>query len=205
MPTHRRNAAAEVARCRFARMPTRHPLCLNRPPWAVELLEVMCRSWACKGHLWSSEHNLSFVCTSTPHFQTRRNAPSPATRQATGHQEERRRRWSSDGQLRLQPLQRDRVQGEDVQPAGVHQQVLARPGWPQLPVDPAGPRGDVPVPLRAQPERRMTPLQILQESVSRRLAGQVLLVKSPGQQPSPGPLDDQARGVRPGLLLLIGG
>lgn len=93
----------------------------------------------------------------------RRHRSHPQTDDAAGVPVHR------DGQLRLHPPQRHRVEREHVQPRGVHQHVLARTRGPQLSVDPLRPVRDVPVALSAQPEKRMAPFQLLHPAVGRRL------------------------------------
>ncbi|SCK18624.1 hypothetical protein YW7DRAFT_01293 [Streptomyces sp. AmelKG-E11A] len=77
----------------------------------------------------------------------------------------------ADRELGLDPSQRQRVECEHVQPCGVHQQVLAWPGRPQLAISAVRPVGDVPVPLGAEPEQWVTPLQLHEHPVCRGLAG----------------------------------
>lgn len=73
-----------------------------------------------------------------------------------------------DTQFGLNPLERQRVEREDVQTVGVHQQVLARPCRPQLAVWTLRPTSDIPIALRTQPEQRMPSLHLLQQPRRRR-------------------------------------
>jgi hypothetical protein len=103
----------------------------------------------------------------------------------------------------VDPSERDRIQREHIQLGGVQQHVLARPGRPQLPVDPVRAIGDVPIPLRAQPERRMPLLQLLQHSKRRRPARHCHHVRpEPGGHSRVGPVDHhRPRRLRlPGVL-----
>lgn len=108
------------------------------------------------------------------------------------------------GQLGLHPPQRHRIEREHVQPRRVYQHVLTWPGWPQFPVNLRGPVCDVAVPFRAQPERRMVPFQLGQNSERCGAAGDLNHVfPEPGRQSGVGAVDHH-RARRPGLLRVLG-
>lgn len=96
-----------------------------------------------------------------------------------------------DRQFDLNPPKRDRVQSEDIEPRGVHQHVLARPGRAEFSVHPIRAVGDVAIAFGAQPERRMLLLQF-RENTKRRSTRRNVddVLTEPSDNPSVGPLDD---------------
>ncbi len=107
----------------------------------------------------------------------------------------------SHGQLGLHPAQCHRIQGEHVQPGGVHQQVLTWSGRAQLPVRLVRSGRDIPIAFGAQPERRMPPFQLLEHPKRRCPRGQPHHVRppEPGDRPGIRTLDHH-RPRRPRLI-----